>query len=225
MNKFIVVTLKKWNIEQYRKFFLNKKNWYLITNPKKLTFSNIKKINPKYIFFPHWSTKVNSNIINNYNCICFHETDLPYGRGGSPIQNLIIRNQKKTFVTAFKMNNKIDSGPIYMKRSLSLKGNAQQIFERASKVIFKMIKEIMKRNIKSKPQKGKIVKFIRRKPEDSIISKNNVSLKKLYDHIRMLDADSYPKAFIDYGKMKIEFRDASKKNNSIDLKATIKLKM
>ena len=49
---------------------------------------------PKYIFFPHWSKKVDTKIVNNYECVCFHETDLPYGRGGSPIQNLILRNQK-----------------------------------------------------------------------------------------------------------------------------------
>ena len=32
-------------------------------------------------------------IHENYKCIIFHMTDLPFGRGGSPLQNLISRNQ------------------------------------------------------------------------------------------------------------------------------------
>ena len=97
MHKYIIATIKDWNINQYnRSIFKKSKNWYLVTDTKKLTFAYVKSIKPKYIFFPHWSKKVNSKIINNYECVCFHETDVPYGRGGSPIQNLIIRNHKKT---------------------------------------------------------------------------------------------------------------------------------
>ena len=44
-----------------------------------------------------------SEIIRNYECICFHETDLPFGRGGSPIQNLIVRGFKTTKISAIKM--------------------------------------------------------------------------------------------------------------------------
>ena len=54
---------------------------------------------------------------------------------------------------------------------------------------------------------------------------NPMSLKELYNFVRMLDAETYPKALINYGKMKIEFKNAKiKNNNSIDLKASIKLK-
>ena len=225
MNKYIVATIKDWNIKEFYKLVNKKnKNWQLITDPKKLTFSYINSFKPKYIFFPHWSKKVNSKIINNFECICFHETDLPYGRGGSPIQNLILRNYKKTYITAFKMTNVLDAGPIYLKRSLKLDGNAQQIYERTSKKVFKMIKFITNKKMIPKVQKGKIVKFKRRKPKQSIIPKNIGSLKALYNFVRMLDAETYPKAVINYGKMKIEFKNAKMKHNFIDLKASIKLK-
>ena len=122
------------------------------------------------------------------------------------------------------MNNKIDAGPILLKKSLLLNGNAQQIFERSSDIVFKMIKQIIKKDLKPKPQKGKVVKFKRRSTKQSVIPKNNISLKKIYNHIRMLDADTYPKAYINYGKIKIEFREAQLKNKSIDLKALIRFK-
>ena len=148
MDKYIVATIKDWNIDQYyQSKFTKSKNWFLVTDPSKLTFAYVNSIKPKYIFFPHWSKKVNLKIVSNYECVCFHETDVPYGRGGSPIQNLIARNHKKTTITALKMTDVLDGGPIYFKRKLKLDGNAQQIYERASKIIFNIIGMIVKNEI------------------------------------------------------------------------------
>ncbi len=224
MEKYIIVTLKDWNINQFYKSKFNyKKNWFLITNPKKLTFKYINSIKPKYIFFPHWSYKVNSKITQNFDCICFHETDLPYGRGGSPIQNLILRHHKTTVICALKMIDILDAGPIYLKRKLRLDGNAQKIFERASKIIFKMIETIVKKEILPKRQRGKVVKFKRLKKQNSEISKKILSLKDLYNHIRMLDAKSYPVGYINYGNLRIEFKKAKLCKKSISSSVNIKL--
>ena len=65
-------------------------------------------------------------------CIGFHTAPLPYGRGGSPIQNLIIRNFKIAPVCAIKMTNKFDAGPIFLKEKVSLSGNLDAIFNRIS---------------------------------------------------------------------------------------------
>lgn len=43
-------------------------------------------------------------------------TDLPYGRGGSPLQNLIVRNHYKTKISEIRVKKEIDSGPIYLKK-------------------------------------------------------------------------------------------------------------
>ena len=53
-----------------------------------------------------------------------------------------------------------------------------------------------------------------RKPEDGDLSNLN-SLPKIYDYIRMLDSDGYPKAFIEKSKLKFEFTDAKINENSI----------
>ena len=225
MDKYVIATIKDWNINQYnRSIYKKSKNWFLVTDTKKLTIGYVKSIKPKYIFFPHWSKKVNSKIINNYECVCFHETDVPYGRGGSPIQNLIIRNHKKTMITALKMTNKIDAGPIYLKKQLKLDGNAQQIYERASKKVYKMISIIVKKKIMPIAQKGKVVKFKRRKPKQSILSKKTKSLSELYNHIRMLDAKTYPRAFINYGNLMIEFKKAKINKKTVNASVSIKIK-
>jgi methionyl-tRNA formyltransferase len=224
MHKYIIATIKDWNINQYnRSIYKKSKNWYLVTDTKKLTIAYVKSIKPKYIFFPHWSKRVNSKIINDYECVCFHETDVPYGRGGSPIQNLIIRNHKKTVITALKMTDEIDAGPIYLKKLLKLNGSAQQIYEKASKKVFKMINIIVKKNIMHVAQKGKVAKFKRRKPKQSILSKKTKSLSELYNHIRMLDAKTYPTAFIKYGNLRIEFKKAKINKKTIDASVSIKI--
>ena len=66
----------------------------LLDNPKKLKLNYIKKINPKLIFFPDWSWIIPNEIVQKYQCVCFHESNLPKFRGSSPIQNQIIRGIK-----------------------------------------------------------------------------------------------------------------------------------
>ena len=125
----------------------------IIKNKEKLTIRNIINVNPKYIFFPHWSYLVPKEIFNKYNCIAFHASPLPYGRGGSPIQNMIKRGFKKTKVCAFKINSTIDGGPIYCQSDLSLIGNGEQIYQRLYKSISRMTKKIISMDIIPQNQK------------------------------------------------------------------------
>ena len=57
------------------------------------------------------------------------------------------------------MNEEFDSGPIYLKESLSLEGLAEEIYNRASIVVAEMIKTIITNNPKHKKQVGKPVIF------------------------------------------------------------------
>ena len=195
--------------------------WHLFTKKEQLSEKNLKKINPKYIFFLHWSWKVPEKIFNNYECVCFHMTDVPYGRGGTPLQNLIIRGHKKTKLTALKMVEDFDAGPIYLKRSLSLNGRAEEIYIRVSKLSAEMILYIIKNNPKPKKQKGKIVIFKRRGPEQSEIPKCK-NIQEVYNFIRMLDAQNYPKAFIKYKGFIFEFSEPNLHKNEIMSKVKIK---
>ena len=95
-HQFIVATIKPWNIENYKKYFSKRKNFHLIDQQDDLVLSKIKTINPRYIFFPHWSWIIREEIWRNYECVVFHMTDLPFGRGGSPLQNLLSRGIYKT---------------------------------------------------------------------------------------------------------------------------------
>ena len=191
----------------------------LLNNPKKLTLNHVKKINPKFIFFPDWSWIVPQTIIENYKCVCFHESDLPKFRGGSPIQNQIIRGIKRTKTTAFFMNNKIDSGNILLKKSLSLHGTLDEIFQRMIKNDYEMIIKIIKGNYEIQKQIGHPTYYKRRKPEQSELDLNK-SKEYIYNFIRML-SDPYPNAFTKIGKHKIIFKSAKLENNKLYINGEI----
>ena len=223
-DRYVVATIKDWNIKRF-KHQVNKMSgqWHLVTQKENLNSEFLLKINPRYIFFPHWSWIVPDEVVNNYECVCFHMTDLPYGRGGSPLQNLIARGHKETQLTALKMTSELDAGDIYIKEPLSLNGSAQQIYERASDLIFELIAYVVKSNPKPQSQFGNIVCFERRKPAQSQLPKVGTELN-LYDHIRMLDADSYPKAFIEYGNFVLEFEQANINDGVLQARVSIQRK-
>ena len=120
-----------------------------------------------------------------------------------------------------KMTNEIDAGPIYLKKKLLLDGSAEEIFIDACKIIKSMICEIISNDLMPKPQKGKPTYFKRRQKKESNISNLNTQ-EEIYNHIRMLDAENYPKSFIKINNIKIEFYNASKKKDVILAQVIIK---
>lgn len=221
MSNHIFASNKNWN----KKVFLDlqknsKEKWFWSSNPTELK-KNIKEQQPRYIFFIHWGWKVEKEIYSKYECVCFHMTDLPFGRGGSPLQNLIMLGLNKTKLSAFKMNDKMDAGPIYIKKNLSLKGRAQNIYVRVGKMSKDIILWIINEEPKPINQLGKPLVFKRRKKEQSIVTKQS-TLIELYDFIRMLDAETYPRANIEFGNFKIEFFKPKLQNDNISANVIIK---
>lgn len=221
MDSIVIATIKPWNIrntELLRAKLKKKFEVFLITNKDDLTYENVKSIMPKYIFFPHWSWKIPREIYENFECVVFHMTDLPFGRGGSPLQNLIQRKIYNTKITAIRVEEKIDSGKIYAKRDLYIGiGSAEEIFIEASKIIFfDMIPYILENHPVPYDQEGQVVTFKRRTPEQSDLKQADIKcLDDLYDFIRMLDAEGYPKAFIRLGNLKLIFSEVHKKSDRL----------
>lgn len=214
MSNYIILSQKSWNKSLLKDLSLKTDdNWFLISSKDNFNIYNLKKINPDKIFIPHWSYIIPELIFKSYECIVFHMTDLPYGRGGSPLQNLILLGHKNTKISALQVENGIDTGDIYLKKDLSLNGSAQDIYHRSNDVICEMIVEIVKKNPTPIRQKGKPTIFKRRKPLMSNM-KDVESLDEVYDFIRMLDADGYPPAFLETSNCKFEFRKVSKQNDN-----------
>jgi len=205
MKNYVLVSEKQWHLSLFNR--LNREddnNWVLINRKEDFNRENLSKINPDMVFIPHWSHIIKEDVFSKFCCVVFHMTDLPYGRGGSPLQNLIVLGHDSTKISALRVSKGIDEGAIYLKKDLSLSGTAQEIFMRSTEIIFSMIKVIIDNNVEPTPQVGEVVKFKRRKPADGDIS-NLKSLKEIFDYIRMLDAEGYPNAFLEMGEFRFEF--------------------
>ncbi len=225
MANYVVATIKSWNVENFH--VLKKKypehNWTIFSKKEDFTKEVLEKLKPDYVFIPHWSWIIKKNIYDSYECIVFHMTDLPYGRGGSPLQNLIVLGKKETKISAIRVAEGIDTGDIYIKEPLTLDGSATEIFKRFSEIVFtKMIPQFLENSIKPKPQSGEITTFVRRKPDQSNLVSLE-SIEKVYDYIRMLDAEGYPHAFIDSDFQHYTFTNATY-NSDRSVTATVNIK-
>jgi len=212
--KFIIITKKKWDSNNFKKL---SKNILVLNNINSL---KIKRINPKIIFFIHWSKFISQNIFKKYLCIQFHASNLPKGKGGSPIQNQIIRNIKNTKSTAFIMNNGIDTGDILLQKTLSLEGNISDIVDRITQNNYDLITKIIQGKFIQKKQSGKSTVFKRRQPFESELKSLNHPNQYIYNFIRMLQ-DPYPNAFLKIDGHKIIFKSAKIKGKNIHFEGVI----
>jgi methionyl-tRNA formyltransferase len=222
MTTYLVAATKPWNIVAFDEETPRLAGaWHLITDPAELTVDLVRSLSPRYVFFPHWSWRVPDEILEAAECICFHMTDVPYGRGGSPLQNLICRGHDDTRVSALRMVEEMDAGPVYLKRDLSLSGSAQEIYERTSRLVYEMIAEIITEEPEPVAQTGPPTTFRRRTPDQSALPQD-ASIQGVYNHIRMLDAETYPTAFIDHSGLRLEFSQAHLVDGEVIARVRIK---
>lgn len=225
MKHYIVAAVGEWNHQNFIIRAENKEgHWHYCNTPDEL-HNLLKQISPRYIFFPHWRWLVPEEITSVYECICFHMTDVPYGRGGSPLQNLIIRGHKKTQLTALKMVNEADAGPVYYKEALDLNGPAHEIYQKSSHLCWELIDRIIQESPVPEEQSGKVTLFTRRTPEQSQLPEQ-LDSESLYDFIRMLDAEGYPHAFLETESYRLELTDGQiDQDGNVSARVTFKARL
>lgn len=224
MINYIVAAVGNWNLGLFeeRSSALNG-NFHFASTPNELDGLLRAGVSPRYIFFLHWRWVVPKSVVKAYECVCFHMTDVPFGRGGSPLQNLIVRGYKDTVLTSLKMDEGIDSGPVYIKRPLNMGGSAAEIYRRSAELSWDMINEILTTQPAPQQQKGIVTEFKRRLPEQSEIP-HGLNISQVYDYIRMLDADGYPKAFFENDSYRFVFENASIDGDQICANVSIKIR-
>lgn len=219
--KYIIASSKEWNKQYFNRLKgIIPGDWHWISSPSDLV-TVLKDIKPRYIFFLHWNWLVPEDVWKNVECVCFHMTDVPFGRGGSPLQNLILAGHTDTKLTALRIVKELDAGPVYAKKSLSLDGRAEEIYLRMGNLSSEIIQWMIENNPEPKPQEGEVVIFKRRKPEQSNLPREG-DLRNAYNFIRMLDADGYPNAFVEYGSYQMHFQNARLDSDHIIAEVVIK---
>ena len=222
MKTYLVAGTRPWNRRVFDEVISRfPGSWSFIDGSGPLTRESVAAIGPRYIFFLHWSARVPREIVADFECVCFHMTDVPYGRGGSPLQNLIARGHRETRLSALRMVEELDAGPVYLKEPLSLEGSAEEIYIRATELSARMIRRIIDDQPAPVAQCGEPTVFRRRAPAESRIPPL-ASLGALFDFIRMLDAREYPAAFLEHQGFRYELRRAGLRDGEVEAEVRIR---
>jgi len=134
--------------------------------------------------------------------LVIHESNLPKGKGMSPLTWQILQGKTYVFFTLFNATSKVDNGKIYYKKKIFFSKDLifdeiKKIqFSEGMKLILKFIKYYKKNNTdpKSQIQTGKSTYFRRRDKNDSKLNLN-LSLKKQFNLLRINDNHNYPSFF------------------------------
>lgn len=225
-HRFLVVGKHPWNRAHFEERLAHAPgHWDFAKTEEDLAAALDGQVAYRYVFFLHWSRIVPADIVERYECVCFHMTDVPFGRGGSPLQNLISRGHRSTMLSALRMVESVDAGPVYAKSPLSLEGStAEEIYVRASLLSCDMALQIVDHQTVPQEQEGEVTEFRRRKPADSALPAGSSDLVELFDHIRMLDAEGYPSAFLDVGALRLRFRRAALYGNEVKADVSITIR-
>lgn len=197
--------------------------WVEIREPSELCADRLAELAPRYVFFPHWSHKVDATIFEAHECVVFHATPLPFGRGGSPIQNMIARGHDATELCALRMTEAFDAGPVYARAPLSLLGGGDEIFDRLARTTVELLAQLVAEEPAPTEQRGEPTPFARRKPHESAVE-GIASLHALFDHVRMLDAEGYPRAYLDAGPFRLTFSRPALRRGALDADVRITLR-
>jgi len=201
MRRILCITYRDWACQIYDMLVdvYPEYQFKIIRDKKSYHPDIISEFKPDIILWYGWSWIIPEDIINQYDCICLHPSPLPKYRGGSPIQNQIIRNEKMSAVTLFKMSKGIDDGDIIRQLPMSLSGNIEAIFKRMVELGFSGTCDFLSNGFQLKKQnEADKTYFSRRKPKDSEITIEEIQSQDaeyIYNKIRML-TDPYPNAYL-----------------------------
>ena len=87
-----------------------------------LVYSN-KKVNKGDILFLLSCNRIFKQLDLNKHNIVVHESDLPKGKGFSPLTWQILEGKKSIPISLFEATSKFDSGEVYFKDSIELNGD------------------------------------------------------------------------------------------------------
>ena len=145
-----------------------------------------------------------------------HPSDLPNGRGFSPIAWEILNNSDQIVFTLFEADEKVDNGKIYFKKSIDLIGtelnNEIKIIQ--ADTTYSMILEYIDNypHNTSYEQEGEETYYPRRTPSDSELDIKQ-SIESQFNLFRIVDNDLYP-AYFKYKNRKYVLKIEKEENNS-----------
>ena len=182
--------------------------------------------NFRYVFVFRWPHMLSKSVLDSSECVGFHTSNLPEGRGGSPLQNQIMDGIVSTRVNALRLTDVMDGGPVYASMPITLQGPIQDVWSTISLEAAYMIEKIVKERPDPVPQvdTGHERPYSRRRNND-LETVSRFSIEKVHKFIQMLDGDGYPGAHFDLGDYDVRLTRSSLRNGEILCDARIRRKV
>lgn len=167
---------------------------FCVSSPKGLQNGDIA------FFLSCFNIVTEEYLAKNKHNIVVHASDLPQGKGWSPMTWQILEGKSKIPVTIFEASSKCDAGDIYWKDYIELTGT--ELFDEWHDLLGEKIIEMCLKFVKNyktlQPikQVGEESFYNRRTPKDSELDINK-SIKEQFNLLRVVDNEKYP-AFFTY---------------------------
>lgn len=135
--------------------------------------------------------------LNDCNLV-IHESDLPKGKGWSPVSWQVLEGENRIPVTLFEASEQIDAGPIYDQKFIELEGH--ELIDEIRHQQGRLTKDLILAFIKNYPhnygkeQKGEPSFYPKRTPQDSELNSDR-SLRAQLNLLRICDNERYPAFF------------------------------
>lgn len=143
--------------------------------------------------------------IPTFGCINVHASFLPELRGSSPIHTALKQGKKKTGISVMLMDEGIDTGPVFFKKSLSINRKEtyleleSKMIKLSTEILAPTLEKIINKEIKPFPQdeEGKsLTKMV--KKQDGKINWQNQNAKEIFNLYRAFHV--WPKTYAFFEK-------------------------
>lgn len=163
---------------------------------------NSKEVEQGDILFLLSCQNIFKDLHLNKNNIVIHASDLPKGRGWSPMTWQILEGKNEITVSLFEATSKVDAGVIYLQEKLIFEGHEllPELQEKLSNVIVKLAKKFVEiyPKIEGKEQIGEPTYYPKRTPKDSELDIHK-TIEEQFNLLRVCDNEQYPAFFIKNG--------------------------
>ncbi len=130
--------------------------------------------------------------------IIIHESDLPKGKGWSPMSWQVEAGINSIIITLFEAREQLDSGDWYLKSTLELDGSdlIDEIRRKQALKTIEMMESFLKMYpLKAKTQSGNETIYSKRTMLNQQLDKDK-TIAEQFDKLRVCDNDRYPAHFV-----------------------------
>lgn len=139
----------------------------------------------------------------NIQNLVIHESNLPQGKGWSPLTWQVLEGENEIPITLFEAADKVDSGKIYLQDRIKLDGTELNVELKrkqglkTKELILDFVNQYP--DIDGRPQVGEETYYPKRRPEDSELDPNK-TIREQFNLLRVVDNERYPAFFKMKGK-------------------------